>query len=140
MIISGTTIALTLLTVGFVGLLAYVVGKWLFGKDTETENRRRAAAKLAAKLQSMGLARTPEFLIDYSVGDYSGMATKIKSLAELFLSGEAHVVAELESVFGNVLTAKLKSEDGRALIAAKLADAAKPSDPSVTTATKVAIA
>ena len=51
--------------------------KWLFTKDTEIENRRRGAAKLAAKLQAIGLRKLPEFLIDYSVGDYSGMANKI---------------------------------------------------------------
>jgi hypothetical protein len=140
MIITATTAAITLLSIGFTGLLGYVTAKWVFAKDTEIENRRRAAAKLASKLSEMGLVKTPEFLIDYSVGDYSGMANRIKRLAELFLSGEAHVVAELENVFSRVLSAKLLTEAGRTLIAAKLADASKTTDPSVTTATKVAIA
>jgi sulfite reductase alpha subunit-like flavoprotein len=108
-----------------VPLLAYFIGKWLFTKDTEIENRRRAAAKLAAKLQAVGLRKTPEFLIDYSVGDYSGMARKIQTLAELFLGGEEPVLAEVETVFRNVLEAKLKSEEGRAYIAAKLAEVTK---------------
>ena len=108
-----------------VPLLAYFIGKWLFTKDTEIENRRRAAAKLAAKLQAVGLRKTPEFLIDYSVGDYSGMARKIQTLAELFLGGEEPMLAEVETVFRNVLEAKLKSEEGRAYIAAKLAEVTK---------------
>jgi len=108
-----------------VPLLGYFIGKWLFTKDTEIENRRRAAAKLAAKLQAVGLRKPPEFLIDYSVGDYSGMARKIQTIAELFLGGEEPVLAEVETVFRNVREAKLKSEEGRAYIAAKLAEVTK---------------
>ena len=108
-----------------VPLLAYFVGKWLFSKDTEVENRRRAAAKLAAKLQAIGLKKTPEFLIDYSVGDYSGMANKIHMLADLFLSGEEPVLAEVETVFRSVFDSKLKTVEGRAFIAAKLAEVTK---------------
>jgi hypothetical protein len=33
-------------------------------RETEIENRRRPAAKLAAKLQAVGLRKTTEFLID----------------------------------------------------------------------------
>jgi hypothetical protein len=108
-----------------VPLLAYFICKWLFTKDTEIENRRRGAAKLAAKLQAIGLKKTPEFLIDYSVGDYSGMANKIQMLAELFLGGEEPVLAEVETVFRTVLDAKLKTEEGRAFLAAKLAEVTK---------------
>lgn len=109
---------------------AFAIAKWAFGKDTEIENRRRGAARLAAKLQAYGLKKTPEFLIDYSVGDYSGMAKKIHDLAELFMSGDEHVVKELDEVYQRVLEAKLMSADGRALIAAKLQDAVKVSDPA----------
>lgn len=109
----------------------FVIGKWAFKKDTEIEDRRRAAAKLAGVLAKYGLIKTPEFLIDYSVGDYSGMTQKLKALVELFLNGEEAVVKEFEQVFDNVLVARLKSEAGRALIAAKLADSAKSTDPSV---------
>jgi len=108
-----------------VPVLAYLLVKKLFEKDTEVENRRRAAAKLAAKLQEIGLRKLPEFLIDYSVGDYSGMANKIHMIAELVLSGEAPLLAEVDSVFRNVLDAKLKTDEGRAFLAAKLAEATK---------------
>ena len=65
---------------------AYFLVKKMFEKDKELENRHRAAAKLAAKLQEVGLRRLPEFLIDYSVGDYAGMAHKIHLTSELFLN------------------------------------------------------
>jgi hypothetical protein len=82
-------------------------------------------------LKSYGFRRIPEFLIDYSVGDYSGMAEKIKSLAEMFLAGEETVVKEFDTVFDRVLVEKLKTEAGRALIASKLSDAVKPGDTTV---------
>lgn len=108
--------------------VAVVVGKWLFKKDTEVENRRRAAAQLAGVLRSLGLKKTPEFLEDYAVGDYSGMAEKIKELVKLFINGEDAVVTEFTQVFESVLQAKLSTETGRAYIAAKLEDATKVTD------------
>lgn len=121
----------TLVILVLIALVGFLGAKWLFKKDTEVENRRRGAAKLAACLKSYGLVRIPEFLIDYSVGDYSGMAEKIEALAEMFLAGEEAVVKEFDTVFERVLVEKLKTEAGRALIAAKLADATMPEDPTV---------
>lgn len=118
--------------------VGYAVAQWLFRKDTEIEDRRRGAAKLAGVLSSLGLVKTPEFLIDYSVGDYSGMGNKVKRLAELFLSGTDAVVSEFSQVFEGVLAAKLKTEAGRAYVAAKLADAAKATDASAITEAPVA--
>jgi hypothetical protein len=121
----------TLVILVLIALVGFFGAKWLFKKDTEIEDRRRGAARLAAVLKAYGLVRIPEFLIDYSVGDYSGMAEKIKSLAEVFLAGEEPVVKEFDVVFDRVLVEKLKTEAGRALIAAKLSDAARPSDVAV---------
>jgi len=121
----------TLVILVLIALVGFLGAKWLFKKDTEVENRRRGAAKLAACLKAYGLQRIPEFLIDYSVGDYSGMAEKIKGLAEMFLAGEESVVKEFDAVYDRVLVEKLKTEAGRALIASKLADATKPSDATV---------
>ena len=101
----------------------FAIVRWLFRVDTKIENRRRGASRLAGLLSSYGLKYTPEFLVDYSVGDYSGMRDKIVRLAELFLRGEAAVVEEFEKVFENVLIAKLKTEAGRIFIQAKLLDA-----------------
>ena len=107
------------------------VAQWAIKKGTEIEDRRRGAAKLASVLTGYGLKKTPEFLIDYSVGDYSGMAVKIKQLAELFLDGEDAVVAEFKQIFESCLNARLKDESGRAYVAARLVDAKLDSDPSL---------
>lgn len=120
--------ALAAAVLGFVG---YRIAVWGFNKDEEIEDRRRGAANLATSLSKLGLKKVPEFLIDYSVGDYSGMAHKMAELARLFLEGEAAVLKEFEQVFENVLNARLKDEAGRAYIAAKLFDAKLASDASV---------
>lgn len=120
----------TMLIVCLSGALAVLVGrdvaKWLFTKDTEVENRRRAAFHLAGTLKGFGLKDIPEFLGDYAVGDYSGMFDKIHQLATLVLKGgEDAVVKEFSQVYSNVLDAKLATSEGRALIAAKLDEAVK---------------
>lgn len=126
---------MTVLEIVLVSLVAcvaaYYVGSFLFKKDTEIENRRRAASQLAGVLRSLGLKKTPLFLEDYAVGDYSGMAQKIKETVKLFLDGQDAVVAEFSQVFDSVLAAKLSTETGRAYIAAKLEDASKPGDASL---------
>jgi hypothetical protein len=108
-------------------ILAGLAGKdifsWLTAKDTAQEARRRAAFDLAGVLRKYGLKRIPEFLGDYAVGDFSGMYDKIYDLAKVSLAGDDAIVKELGQVFDNVLAAKLKTEDGRALLAAKLAEA-----------------
>jgi hypothetical protein len=126
MIISGSQLAVLAL----VAVVGWLGAKWLFQKDTEIEDRRRGAAKLASSLRAYGLTKIPDFMIDYSVGDYSGMAMKIKALAEMFAQGEAGVISEFDQVFDKVLGEKLKSEAGRAFIAAKLSDVVKPADPA----------
>lgn len=96
---------------------------WLLKRDTAKEERRRGAAKMAAKLSALGLVKTPEFLIDYSVGDYSSMAAKMKDVASTFLAGDAEVIKEFGGIFERVLKAKLSTEDGRKLIEGKLLEA-----------------
>lgn len=125
--ISITQLVILVLVVA-VGFLA---AKWMFQKDTEAEDRRRSAAKLAATLTAYGLVELPNLLIDYSVGDYSGMGERVKQLAQKFAAGEEAVVKEFDQVFERVLVKKLQTEAGRALIAAKLSDAVVPTDPSV---------
>ncbi len=119
--ILGVVSTLILVVVG-----GYQGAKWLVKADTRVEERRRAAAKMAGALSGLGLVKIPEFLIDYSVGDYSGMGDKFVSTTELFLSGEAAVLAEFEQVFERVLSAKLATEPGRAYLAVKLQDSEGP--------------
>lgn len=126
---------MSLLEITLIGVIlssvAYAVVRWAFKEDTEIENRRRGAAKLAVILSNLGLKKIPAFLIDYSVGDYSGMAVKVIELTKLFLEGEDAVVEEFQQVFDGVLSAKLRTDAGRAFIAAKLSDAVKLGDPTV---------
>lgn len=128
-----------ILVLALIVVIGWLGGKWLFQKDTETENRRRGAAKLAGALQAYGLTKIPDFLVDYSVGDYSGMAEKMKTLAEMFLAGEKAVITEFDAVFEKVLIEKLRTEAGRALIAAKLSDAAQITDPTVVKSAPTAV-
>lgn len=123
--ISSVVILALLVVVGF-----FLAKVW-FQKDTEAEDRRREAVKLAAVMSNLGLKLIPAFLTDYAVGDYSGMVHKLADMARLFSQGEDAVVKEFEVVFERVLEAKLRSDSGRALIAAKLADSRKTTDPTV---------
>jgi hypothetical protein len=101
----------------------FAVGKIAFAKDTEIENRRRGAGQLAISLGKYGLKRIPAFLVDYSVGDYSGCGKKIKELAELFMSGEESLVKEFDEVFKTVLFNKMRTAEGRAFVEAVLKEA-----------------
>ena len=110
----------TVFAYGTFAIFTYVLGHYI-----------PASYMVASVLSSLGLKKIPEFLVDYSVGDYSGMTHKIKEVAKLFLDGKDAVLTEFENVFDSLLAAKLSTETGRAFIAAKLADAAKLTDPSV---------
>jgi len=114
-----------LIIIALIGVCAWLAGKWLFKKDTEVENRRRAAGRLAAKLSEIGFKDLPEFFIDYSVGDYSGMAHTLAAIAQKMMSGEKAILAELDDVFLKLLSIKLNSGEGRHLVATKLAEIEK---------------
>jgi len=98
---------------------------WLLKKDTAREDRKRGAAQMAIKLSEYGLKKVPEFLVDYSVSDYSSMAAKLKDVAGTFLNGEAAVLEEFGQIFERVLEARLLSRDGRASIEARLQESIK---------------
>ena len=121
--------------IGLISTLLVIAGAgyggvyWLVKKDTKIENRRRAAAELAGVLRGLGLEKTPAFLIDYSVGDYSGMGETILKLAELFLSGEKAVVEEFDRVFEKCLSAKLKTDAGRVYVMSRVVDAEPDDNP-----------
>jgi len=106
-----------------VAIAVFYTARFLFRVDERTEERRRAAAKLAGVLSSNGLVRIPDLLVDYSVGDYSGMGEHVIEVTRLFLSGETAVMEEFDKVFSNILTAKLRTAEGRAYVAAMLAGA-----------------
>ena len=64
-------------------VLAVFVGGFLFRKDEAIEDKRRKAIDVANELRSQGLKHVPDLLVDYAVGDYSGMLTRIKSWSQL---------------------------------------------------------
>jgi hypothetical protein len=59
-----------------VGIAMFAIGHWLFTKDTQIENKRTKALKVATELRSEGLDFVPEMLETYAVGDYSGIIDK----------------------------------------------------------------
>jgi len=120
-VLSGSTLAILVLG----GVCAFLAGKWLFTKDSEAEARKRAAIKVASTMEAMGLVRLPKLLECYAVNDWSGLAHEIKLMAELAVNEKA-LLAEFDVTFSRVLDMKLRSEEGRALLAAKLAATAAP--------------
>lgn len=124
-----TPIEIVLAVIVFLGL-GYSGVKWLYKKDTEIENRRREAVKIAGVLESLGCPRLADLFADYSVGDYSGMGEHIKNLFQILTSGQAGIIQEFELVFSRCLEAKLGNTEGRAFIAARLADAVTDADTS----------
>ncbi len=111
--------------------LSYYAVRFMFRVDEKLEDARRAAAQIASVLSGLGLKETPAFLLDFAVADMSGMFEKLVKLAALFLKGEGAVLVEFERVFDGLLTAKLTTDAGRAIIAARLSEATRPSDPEV---------
>ena len=116
--VSGLQVLLSLA----VPVLSFYTLKYALSKDQNQEDRRRGAAKMAATLRAYGLEITADLLIDYSVGDYSGMAQKFAALGELAASGEGAVIAELEKVFERILERKLTTSEGVSALQKKLAD------------------
>jgi hypothetical protein len=120
-----------LLSLALVVIGGASVGAWLFRKDTAQENRRRSAAQLAGVLSRFGLKRIPEFLICYSVGDFSGMAKCILDWVTLFVKGgEAEIIKEFDEVFARVFEVKLLNPESRAYIQARI-DATKQTAVSI---------
>jgi len=121
MVLSLSHIAIVVLA----GIAAWFGSKWLFKKDTEVENRRRAAAHLANKLSEMGFKELPVFFLNYAVGDYSGMAYKLSEVARTMMGGEKAVLAEMDDVFTKLLAIKLNTADGRFAVRSKLEEVEK---------------
>ena len=97
------------------------VGKWLFGKDEKLTAKKRAAQVLARKLRDAGLKLLPALLEDFAVGDVNDLLEKIQDTAKLVESGSDAIEKELEATYENVLTKKLATPAGMALVKAKIA-------------------
>lgn len=99
-------------------VLAFFGAKYLYKGDTKVEGRRRAAADLAGRYRAMGLTTIPDLLLDYSVGDYSGMAKKIYSVYDH--AKDNGLEAEFENVFEKMLAAKMQDPDAKAALKERL--------------------
>lgn len=100
------------LILGAIGVAMFFVGQLLFQGDTAVENRRRVATRLAGRLRELGFTRMPPILEDYAIGDYSGMISKIREVADL-LGDERERQAEFDRVFQLVLEAKMRDPEKR---------------------------
>jgi hypothetical protein len=110
---------------------SYGLVRLLFRIDERVEDVKRGLIELAGKLRGLGLVKIPALLIDLAVNDFSAVVHKIGDTVRLFLDGDTAVLNEFSQVFDRLLVAQLKTEAGRALVAAKLADAALESDASI---------
>jgi len=106
-------------------LVGREVGKWLFGQNAKLMLKKRAAQVLAGKLRAAGLKWIPALLEDFAVGDVQDMVEKIHDLAKLVEAGSDAIEKELETTYENVLTKKLATAEGLALIKAKIAEIEK---------------
>lgn len=99
---------------------AYFAAKWLCRKDTEIEGRRRRAVELSARLTAMGFKSMAELFMDYAVGDYSGMFSKMAMVVEKLKGNDKDILADMSDVLDNLLKIKLATQEGRALVKAEL--------------------
>lgn len=108
---------------GFLGLLFYNVGKWLFQKDDKWERLAESFLELASILSEYGLTIIPSILKKLAIKDFSG-AWKIVTdfVALLQLSPEA-VLKEFDKTFDRVLDAKLQRPESRMYLKARIAEA-----------------
>lgn len=108
---------------------AYFGVKWAFRVDTEIENRRRRAVELSAKLTGLGFKSMAELFMDYAVGDYSGMFSKMAMVVEKLRGNDKDILADLSDVFDNLLKIKLATQEGRSLVKSELESVEKMLTP-----------
>ncbi len=81
-------------------LAATVFGLWLYNRR---EKRRKHAIELMKLMNRWGLDWFADLYEDYAVGDYSGMAVKVREIVSAVRSDEA-MVAKLSEVARKVAT------------------------------------
>lgn len=111
----------TFLQIALVVLGGLVLGRFVYRKDTEIENRRREAINVASAARGFGLEKIPDLLISYAVGDYSGIAYSLKQAAKL-ATNEKELLAELDGAFQKILAKKLETPEGVVELEKKLAE------------------
>jgi hypothetical protein len=113
------TLTQILMGVGVIAV-AFMLVKLYARLDSRVEERRRKAIKVAHAFSEYGLVRLPRIITNYAVGDYSGIAAEVSRFMDQMEDGVDPVMQEVEKVFSTVLTKKLSTEVGRALVKAQL--------------------
>jgi hypothetical protein len=95
---------------GAAGLLVTVVVLWLYNRR---EKRRKHALQLARLMNRWGMEWFAEAYEMYAVGDYSGLAWKVKDIVEAVRSDEA-MVTKLWDVAKKVAAYAAENDPARA--------------------------
>ena len=77
-----------------IALAATMIGLWLYNR---IEKRRKHAIELMKLMNQWGMTWFADLFEDYAVGDYYGIAVKIKEIVQTMRSDEA-MVAKLADV------------------------------------------
>jgi len=101
----------------------YKLGALLFRVDTGIEDFKRNLIRVSQVCSSLGMTRLAGFLEDIVVDDISGVLHKSSKIIQLLATSDTIVLQELDGVFSRILDAKLATEAGRAMVAARLAEA-----------------
>lgn len=106
-------------------VLGREVGKWLLDTRSKGSDVKRAALDLSIRLREFGLKLLPTLLEDLLVGNVADMIKRIHDLNTIAKAGDDAIMRELNGTFEHVLAVKLSTVEGRAVVAAKLAEAEK---------------
>ena len=101
---------------GIAALLVTVVVLWLYNRR---EKRRKHALALAGLMNRWGLSWFAEAYECYAVGDYSGLAWKVKEIVESVRSDEA-MVAKLWDVATKVAAHVAENDPTKAVALRKI--------------------
>lgn len=81
------------IVIGVVAFVAFVIALWLYNRR---EKRRKHAIDLAKLMNKWGLDWFAETYEEYAVGDYSGLAYKVREVLNAVRSDEMMVSKLLE--------------------------------------------
>lgn len=110
---------------GLLALIATVAVLWMYNRR---ESRRKHALDLASLMNQWGLVWFAGLYEDYAVGDYSGIAHRVREIVKAVRSDQA-MVEKLWDATTKVVTFVAKSDPGKAAeLLAILAPAQKAVD------------
>ena len=112
-----------------VALAVTVVGLWLYNRR---EKRRKHALELMRLMDQWGLQWFAGLYADYAVGDYSGLAYRIKEVVEAVRSDEA-MAGKLWEVGKKVATYYAQNDPAKAAELQTILGAAATTSPAAKT-------